>query len=135
MLEQPFIFTVCSSIQFFNSPPSLNTVSAAARGSLTLTVQWLYDLRDAYWSIGHQALPTTTVQIIFVGMASNLSRCLCSNTSFTSHRKVLLGRFNLYIRGCYGRLYQTLAGFDPTILLIALNVVGCLFYPLGHTAL
>ena len=46
MLEQPLDFTGCSSIQFFNSPPSPNTVSEAARGTFPLTVQHLCDLRE-----------------------------------------------------------------------------------------
>ena len=53
MLEQPLDFTGCSSIQFFNSPPSPNQVSQAARGYLPLTVQRLCDLRETmprHWS-------------------------------------------------------------------------------------
>ena len=53
MLEQPLEFTGYSSIQFFNSPPSLiyhsfpNAVSEAVLGYLALNVQHLRDLRDA----------------------------------------------------------------------------------------
>ena len=45
MLEQ--LFTGCSSIQFFNSPSFLNTVSQDTFGTQPLTVQYLCDLRDA----------------------------------------------------------------------------------------
>ena len=53
MLEQHLGFTDCPSIQVFNSPPSPNTVSEVAQGSLPVTVQQLYDLQDAmplHWS-------------------------------------------------------------------------------------
>ena len=46
MLEQPLVFTGCSSIQFFNSPPFPNTVSEAAQSSLLLTVPHRCDLQD-----------------------------------------------------------------------------------------
>ena len=39
MLEQPLLFIGCSSIQFLNSPPFLNTVSQNTFGTLPLTVQ------------------------------------------------------------------------------------------------
>ena len=53
MLEPPLLFTGCSRMQFFNSPsslsypPSPNTDSEAAQGYIALTVQHLYDLREA----------------------------------------------------------------------------------------
>ena len=47
MLEEPLDFTGFSSIQFSYSLLSPNTVSEAARGYLPLTVQRLFDLRDA----------------------------------------------------------------------------------------
>ena len=53
MLEQPFFFTGCSSIQFFNSPPFSHTISQNTFGTLALTVQYLCDLQDArpcHWS-------------------------------------------------------------------------------------
>ena len=53
MLEKTLVFTGCSSIQFFNSLPSLNTVNEAALCSLPLTVQPLRDLMGAtphHWS-------------------------------------------------------------------------------------
>ena len=56
MLEQPLLFTGCSSTQFFNSPPFPNTVSKDSFGTLLLTVQYLYDLRDA---MPHHWLPST----------------------------------------------------------------------------
>ena len=56
MLEQPLLFTGCSSIQFFNSPPFLNTVSQNTFGTLPLTVQYLCDLRDGIPRDGHHVL-------------------------------------------------------------------------------
>ena len=53
MLEQFLLLTNCSSIQFFNSTPFFNTVSQDTFGTLTLTVQYLWDLQDAilcHWS-------------------------------------------------------------------------------------
>ena len=53
MLEQLLFFTSCSSIQFFNSPASPDTVNEAAWGNLSLTVLGLYDLWDPmplHWS-------------------------------------------------------------------------------------
>ena len=47
MLEQPLVFTGCSSIQIFNSPPSTNTVSEADWGNLPLTEQQLCGFQDA----------------------------------------------------------------------------------------
>ena len=46
MLEQPLVFTGCSSIHFFNSLPFPKTVSQAVLGTLSLTVQHQCDLRD-----------------------------------------------------------------------------------------
>ena len=47
MPEQSLLFTGCSSIQFFNSPPFPNTVTQDTFGTLPLTVQYLCDLKDA----------------------------------------------------------------------------------------
>ena len=50
MLEKPLEFT---GIQFFNLPPSPNTVSEAARDYLPLTVERLCDLQGTmsrHWS-------------------------------------------------------------------------------------
>ena len=57
MLEQPLLFTGCSSIQIFNSPPFLNTVSQDTFGNLALTVQYLCDLRDGVPRDGQDVLP------------------------------------------------------------------------------
>ena len=57
MLEQTLVFTSCSSIQFFNSLPSLNTVNEAALGSLPLTVQPMCDLMEAK---PHHLSPSTS---------------------------------------------------------------------------
>ena len=48
------LFTGCSSIQVFNSPLLLNTVSRDTFGTLPFTVQYLCDLRGAmprHWSL------------------------------------------------------------------------------------
>ena len=58
MLEQPLDFTGCSSIQFFNLPPSPNTVSEASRIYLPLNMQRLCDLQVLCHTTGHQVLPT-----------------------------------------------------------------------------
>ena len=53
MLDQLYLFTGCSSIQFFNSPPFPNRVSQGTFGTLPLTMKYLCDLRDAiprHWS-------------------------------------------------------------------------------------
>ena len=146
MLEQRLVFTSCSSIQFFNLPPSLNTVSEAGslwqpttHRSLQRIVQHLCELWDSmpyHWtsSVSHSN-PCLGKQRNSLGVASILSMCLCSHTAFISHQKVLLLRFYLYVRDCYGRLYQSLAGFEPTMLLIAFYVIRHLFYPFVHTTL
>ena len=81
MLEQPLAFSGCSTIQFFNSLPSLNTVSEAARGNLLLTVQHLCDIWDAmplHWSPSACHLnPCLGKQTISLGVTSILSMCLC----------------------------------------------------------
>ena len=58
MLEQPLDFIGYSNIQFFDSPPSPDTVSEAAWGYLLLTQQRLCDLGTPYHATGHQVLPT-----------------------------------------------------------------------------
>ena len=60
--KTPIGETGCLSIQFFNLPPFLNTVSQDTFGTLPLTVQCLRDLRDVmplHWSpsTSHQTLP------------------------------------------------------------------------------
>ena len=53
MLEQPLVFTGCLSFQFFNSPPSPNTVSEAIGGSLLLNLEHLGGLHEVlplHWS-------------------------------------------------------------------------------------
>ena len=47
MLEQTLLFTGCSSIQFFNSPPFPSTLILDTFGTLALTVQYPSDLCDA----------------------------------------------------------------------------------------
>ena len=46
MLEQPFVFASCLSMQFFSSLLSPNTVGKAVQGNLPLTEQRLCDLWD-----------------------------------------------------------------------------------------
>ena len=53
MLDKPLLFTGCSSIQFFNSPPFPYKVSQDTFWTLPLTVPQFCDLQDAmlrYWS-------------------------------------------------------------------------------------
>ena len=62
MLEHLFLFTGCSSTQFFNSSPFSNTVSQGTFGTVLLTVQYLCDLRNAMSrhlspSTSHPTLP------------------------------------------------------------------------------
>ena len=56
-LSNPYYFTGCLNIQFFDSSPFPNTVSEATLGILPLTVQHLCDLRTPCHVIGHQVLP------------------------------------------------------------------------------
>lgn len=51
-------------------------------------------------------------QRIFPEEAGILSMHLCPQTLFTSHQKVLLGRFYLSVRICYGLLYKPVTGFE-----------------------
>ena len=99
------VFIVCSSIQFFISPPSPNTVCEDARGSLLLIVPDLHNLKDA---MSHHGLPSAFhpnpclgKYRISLGVARILTMCLCSDSKFTSHQKVLLCRFYLCVRDCY----------------------------------
>ena len=119
MLEQPLVFTGCSSIQFFNLPSSPTAVSQGAWCNLPLTVQHLCDLWDAmplHWSPS-AFHPNSCLgqQRISLGVTSILSMFLCSHALFTTHKKVLLGRFYLCVRDYHGTLYQPLAGFEPTL--------------------
>ena len=81
MPEQFFVFTGCSTIQFFNSPPYPNTISKATHDSLQLTVQCLCDLWDAmllHWSPSTSHLsPCLGKQRISLRVASILNICLC----------------------------------------------------------
>ena len=106
MLRQSSVFNGFSSIQFFNSSTSLNTSA----------------------SCHHPCLGKRRVSL---GVGIILRVCLCLHSQLTSQQKVLLGRFYLCVRDWY-RTYQPLAGFELALLLIALYVVRCLFYPLGH---
>ena len=88
MFVQPLVFTGCSTIQFFNSPPtSPNTVCEAAGRSLPLTVQLLCDLRDAmsfHWSLSaSHPNHCPGKQRVFLGMANILTMCLCSPEGVT----------------------------------------------------
>ena len=49
--EQPLVFTGCSIMHIFNSTPSPNTISEAARGSLPVTVQPLSREADDFQSV------------------------------------------------------------------------------------
>ena len=113
MLEQPLVFTGCSSIQFFNSPPVPNTVSEAAQSSLLLTVPHRCDLQDTMprHSSPNASHPNPCLgkQKISLEVASVLTLYLCSHSSFTSHQKVLLGRFYLCFRDCCRILYFNLS--------------------------
>ena len=95
MLEQPLVFTGCSSIQFFNSPHSLNTVSEAAQGNLPLTMQHLCDLGNTMLlhcspSASHPN-PCLGKQRISLGVGSILWMYLCPHTKHASHRYYLVG--------------------------------------------
>ena len=84
MLEQPLLFTGCSSIQLFKSPPFSSTVSQNTFCTLLLTVQYLSDLQDAmpgHWSpsTSHPTIPRETED--FLGVASILRMWLCSHSS------------------------------------------------------
>ena len=103
MLEQPLLSTGSSSIQFFYSPPFRNTVSQATFGTLTLTMQHLCELRDAWRSTGHQVLPTQPQvgkKRISLRMANIRRMLLCPHTQITCNQKV--GRFYLCIKVFYG---------------------------------
>ena len=62
ILEQPLVFTGCSSIQFFSLPPFPKTASQVTPGIKPFTVQHLCELWDAmllHWS-PRISLPTFT---------------------------------------------------------------------------
>ena len=105
MLEQPLDFTGCSSIQFFNSPPSPNTVSEAARGTFPLTVQHLCDLREPmtlHWSASaSHTNPYLKKQRISVRVANILIVCF-------SHIPNLLPTRRYYLVGfIYGNVQNS----------------------------
>ena len=61
ILEQPLLFTGCSSIQFFNLPPFPNTVSWTTIGSFLLTVQSLCELQ---YTMPHHWSPVLPTQLL-----------------------------------------------------------------------
>ena len=61
MLEQPLLFTGCSSVQSFNSPPIPNMVGQDIFGTPPLTVWCLCGLKTPCYDIFHQVLPAQPV--------------------------------------------------------------------------
>ena len=82
MLEALLVFSGCSSIQFFNSLPWPNRISDTVGGNIPLTV-YLCDLRETmplHWSPSASLCnPCLGKQMIFLGVASLLTMCLCSH--------------------------------------------------------
>ena len=58
MLEQPLVFTGCSNILFFSSPPSPNTVGEAAQVAYHLLCSTCVIYGMPFHSIGHQRFPS-----------------------------------------------------------------------------
>ena len=83
MREQPFLFTGCSSIQFFNSLPFLKQNRLGQTWYPTHHLQSLCDLRDTipgHWSPSacHPTFPRK--QKFSLGVARILRICLCPHT-------------------------------------------------------
>ena len=131
MLEQPFLFTSCSSIQFFNSLFVIYRTPCCTRGRTShLILCDLWDTMPCQNSLlSFPTQPFLGKQRISLGVASISTICLCSHSLFTSHQKVLLGSFYLCVRGCYGQIYlPPLAGCELSMLIITLCLVRCI----GH---
>ena len=81
MLEQALLFTGCSNIQFFNSPPFPKHSQLGHTWYPTpQCVQPLYNFWMPYQVIAHQVAPTQLFlgkQTIFLGVASILRMSLC----------------------------------------------------------
>ena len=114
MPEQPLVFPGYSSIQFFHSTFLSTIASEANRGTLSLTVQHLCDLREPMLPHVHQLLPTQALPReaeVSLGVPSILRMLPTPHTQFTCKQKVLVGRVDLCVKLCYKSLQKPLKSF------------------------
>ena len=114
MPEQPLVFPGYSSIQFFHSTFLSTIASEANRGTLSLTVQHLCDLREPMLPHVHQLLPTQALPReaeVSLGVPSILRILPTPHNQFTCKQKVLVGRVDLCVKLCYKSLQKPLSSF------------------------
>ena len=144
MLEQPLGFTGCSSIQFYNTSPSLiHSLPRAQLVKLPVVICYLlYSACATYetlcHAISHQVLPTQLLPIgkqrTCLGVANILTMCPVTQLIYFPTKGITFQVLFIY-QGLLRNIILTSHWFELNILVILYQsyVVRRVFYPLGHT--